>query len=541
MSNRYKNNNTYSASDIEKYLKGELSALEMNELEQAALEDPFLGDALEGMAVSGASLNQDAGSPGSMSMLDADLAELRNRLAARTMANDYEQAAPISSTPEVGMPTESASPAEDASAGHLRPRTYSRPFSRRLAAAASLILLLGLGLLTYFMLRPGAHSQTTLAKTEPPAPLQALDTTTSKSPTPNTTAAVPLAAAPPAAAQSTTPLSADSTTQLLAEKRESAAVKTVESKSREEDKKLATPTADAGGSEANLPRARASRAGASQGIASQDIASQDIASQNAAPAGQSKSLPGLATTPVYQTKPGPLADTLGLQNSLLFKKKSMGSAFISRQLDNSLVFRGIVLDQQDHPLAGASLFLNGDPNIGTTTDQEGQFKLQLRPQDSTRQLRVSLVGYKEAYLALNIINTDGPAGNVIRMQPHSQSFDEVVVVGYGAQRKETLAAVPTASNERLDSLWQTASPVIGSVAYRQYLDSAKKTLSLDPAITGVEAISFEVDRNGALTSFKIEQSLSPAHDAGLIRIVREGPAWRMFRGKKVRAAVSVSF
>jgi hypothetical protein len=79
------------------------------------------------------------------------------------------------------------------------------------------------------------------------------------------------------------------------------------------------------------------------------------------------------------------------------------------------------------------------------------------------------------------------------------------------------------------------------VAYRQYLDSAKKTLSLDPAITGLEAISFEVDRNGALTSFKIEQSLSPAHDAGLIRIVREGPAWRMFRGKKVRAVVSVNF
>jgi hypothetical protein len=38
----------YSAADIEKYWKGELSRSEMNALEKAALDDPFLADALEG-------------------------------------------------------------------------------------------------------------------------------------------------------------------------------------------------------------------------------------------------------------------------------------------------------------------------------------------------------------------------------------------------------------------------------------------------------------------------------------------------------------
>lgn len=491
MSNRYKNSASYSASDIEKYLKGELSAREMNELEQAALEDPFLGDALEGMAMNAAALNQANGSSGSM--LDADLAEIRNRLTARTMT-----------------------PAEDAPAGHFPPRGRTRSFTRPLAVAATIILLLGLGLLTYFTLRTGTHPQTAIAKTDRPAPEatapksaqeppvspQALDTTASKPPTPNTTATAPPAAAQYTAAPPTTAPPADSTTQLLTERRESASKEALEAKSS-----------------------------AFQARASEDVAS----------ATQVKSLPGLPTTPVYRTKPGLRLDTLAFQNKLDYFKKSMGSAFISRQLDNSLVFRGIVLDQQDHPLAGASLYLKGDPNIGTITDQEGQFKLQLRPQDSTRQLMVSLIGYKEASLALNIINTDGPAGNVIRMQPHSPALDEVVVVGYGAQRKETLAAAPGVSDERLDSLWLTATPVVGRVAYRQYLDSAKKTLSLDPAITGTEAVSFEVDRNGALTSFKIEQSLSPAHDAGLIRLVTEGPAWRLSRGRKVRAVVGVSF
>src|SRR5580658_5011441 len=46
---RNKNNIPYSASDIEKYRKGELSAREMHDLEQAALDDPFLADAIEGL------------------------------------------------------------------------------------------------------------------------------------------------------------------------------------------------------------------------------------------------------------------------------------------------------------------------------------------------------------------------------------------------------------------------------------------------------------------------------------------------------------
>jgi hypothetical protein len=36
--------------DIEKYLRGELSAEEMHALEKRALNDPFLADALEGAA-----------------------------------------------------------------------------------------------------------------------------------------------------------------------------------------------------------------------------------------------------------------------------------------------------------------------------------------------------------------------------------------------------------------------------------------------------------------------------------------------------------
>jgi hypothetical protein len=57
----------FTAIDIEKYHKGQLSAKEMYALEKAALDDPFLADALEGYTIEGVNAS-------------ADIAELKKRL-----------------------------------------------------------------------------------------------------------------------------------------------------------------------------------------------------------------------------------------------------------------------------------------------------------------------------------------------------------------------------------------------------------------------------------------------------------------------------
>ena len=44
-----KNMTHYSTADIQKYLEGKLSAVEMHVMEKAALDDPFLADAIEGV------------------------------------------------------------------------------------------------------------------------------------------------------------------------------------------------------------------------------------------------------------------------------------------------------------------------------------------------------------------------------------------------------------------------------------------------------------------------------------------------------------
>ncbi|HEY4107580.1 carboxypeptidase-like regulatory domain-containing protein [Puia sp.] len=204
-----------------------------------------------------------------------------------------------------------------------------------------------------------------------------------------------------------------------------------------------------------------------------------------------------------------------------------------------MAFYGRVVDANNRPLPDASVFLNNAPRIATRTDASGYFFFRFQLHDTTQQMTVAKIGYKQALVSLN---TNALTNNIIQLQEAKPSLDEVVVTGFGAKRKETFAAAPSEdSDTRLDSAWIKAYPVIGRLAYQQYLDTAKQTLKLDPAITGIERVSFQVDQKGQLTEFKIEQSLSPAHDAGLIQLISGGPAWKLLRGRKVRAVVNLRF
>jgi cytoskeletal protein RodZ len=202
-----------------------------------------------------------------------------------------------------------------------------------------------------------------------------------------------------------------------------------------------------------------------------------------------------------------------------------------------LLFSGQVRNANNRPLAGASLTLEGKSN-GTVTDREGYFKLYVPPHDTIRKLRVAYVGYDQASFALN---SESRSGNVITLREHESALNEVVVTGLGMKRRETMAAPPSDDAEKLDSLWTRASPTIGRPAYLDYLAAAKKDLGADTATHGTVSISFNVDQKGQLSDFKIEQSLSPIHDAGIIRLISEGPSWKLLHGKKARLLVSVSF
>src|SRR5690554_3428594 len=92
---------------------------------------------------------------------------------------------------------------------------------------------------------------------------------------------------------------------------------------------------------------------------------------------------------------------------------------------------GRVLDETGFGLPGASVLIMGT-SIGSVTDLDGYFQLEVDNVDSA-VLRVSFIGYTTQEIAVNDQTTF-----TITLQQDMQSLSEVVIVGYGEQKKATL-------------------------------------------------------------------------------------------------------
>lgn len=111
---------------------------------------------------------------------------------------------------------------------------------------------------------------------------------------------------------------------------------------------------------------------------------------------------------------------------------------------------GEVLDATGEPLIGASVMVKGTSE-GVATDIDGRFTLNV-PMGAT--LVVSYVGYKTQEVNVNSDNL------VITLADDTAMLDEVVVVGYGTQKKATLTgAVATVGSEQLSNKGTLSSPV----------------------------------------------------------------------------------
>ena len=119
------------------------------------------------------------------------------------------------------------------------------------------------------------------------------------------------------------------------------------------------------------------------------------------------------------------------------------AAFGLGMLHAQTVVTGVVTDAQKEPLPGVSVFIK-DTSIGTTTDAQGGFELNA-PDASKNTLVFTYIGYKTKEQAI------GKNTNVnIVLEENTQLIDEVVVIGYGSEKKKNVAGA--VSNIRGDEL-----------------------------------------------------------------------------------------
>ncbi|MDP4213976.1 MAG: carboxypeptidase-like regulatory domain-containing protein [Bacteroidota bacterium] len=200
----------------------------------------------------------------------------------------------------------------------------------------------------------------------------------------------------------------------------------------------------------------------------------------------------------------------------------------NRDLSNQNYLQGFVTDSSGNPISSATVSLK-NKKMAVTTDQHGFFKLKTNIPDSNQDVVVSSAGYLPATASLM---PSGKPDKTIRLRETDNSLSEVVVTAYGLKKEKRILSYQRSSG---------AEPGTGWAEYNQYLIKNKKITTADSSLKGTETISFVVHKNGTLSHFRIEHSISPAHDAELIRLVKAGPAWRVLSGIKQRCSVSLNF
>ena len=101
--------------------------------------------------------------------------------------------------------------------------------------------------------------------------------------------------------------------------------------------------------------------------------------------------------------------------------------------------KGVVVDVNGEPITGANVMLKGSSN-GTITDINGDFSLS----NAKGTLVVSFIGYKSQ----EVIVKGNETNLKVVLKEDSELLQEVVVVGYGTMKKESLTGAVTAVDQK---------------------------------------------------------------------------------------------
>jgi TonB-dependent starch-binding outer membrane protein SusC len=197
---------------------------------------------------------------------------------------------------------------------------------------------------------------------------------------------------------------------------------------------------------------------------------------------------------------------------------------------------GRILDETGSPMPGVNILVKGT-TIGTSTDIEGRFKLAVP--DNNAVLIVSFIGYE---------SQEVPVGNQtsieVTLQPDVTTLNEVVVVGYGTQKRASLTgAVSTVNTQEISALPvpSVSSALQGRVAGVSVVNSGSPGTDPIVQIRGIGSISgssqplFVVDGfpTGGLNSFD-------PRDIESVEILKDAAAAAIYGSRAANGVVLIT-
>lgn len=171
---------------------------------------------------------------------------------------------------------------------------------------------------------------------------------------------------------------------------------------------------------------------------------------------------------------------------VIVKKAKETNSSIPVTAQNDIVIRGTVTDHTGMPLVGVNVIVKG-ATIGTVTDIDGHFDLANVPKEAT--LLFSYIGYKSQEVkALEKLT--------ITLSEDNELLDEVVVVGYGVQKKVNMTgAVSSVKVDALDN-----RPVTNATNALAGLAAGLSVSNTGGNIPGLEGPTIRIRGQGTLNN-----------------------------------------
>lgn len=244
--------------------------------------------------------------------------------------------------------------------------------------------------------------------------------------------------------------------------------------------------------------------------------------------------------------------------------ESFADYSLAKRPSSSKIITGKVLDQNGEPLVGAIISEKGS-DAGAVTDIDGYFSLNTKT--NSPEIVAKYIGFEPV-----IISNPSNQQDII-LKEDRLALDEVVVIGYGTQKKSSItgsissvkannesfykkAPVPSAGDaitgklagvqvkqaeqseskirirgaSSLDSAENkniVPKPLIGEKEYKKYLENNLIRPTTDECKNkkGEVVVEFSVDNQGSPINIIVVKSICNAFDNEAIRLVKNGSKW----------------
>jgi TonB-linked SusC/RagA family outer membrane protein len=228
-----------------------------------------------------------------------------------------------------------------------------------------------------------------------------------------------------------------------------------------------------------------------------------------------------------------------MSNQSILSFKALGFALMLLycnilQAQNSVT--GKVVNKSDNqPIAGASVREKG-ANTGTQTGEDGSFTISV---SNKAVLVISVVGYAPQEIALN-----GQSSLSVQMLPIASSLDEIIVVGYGTQKRTNITgAVGSVSGKVLAELpvSNISQALQGRVAGVQVTNNGSPGTQPIVRIRGISSISFASDPLYVIDGFPTgDLSMFDTRDIESVDVLKDASAAAIYGSRATSGVIMIT-